>query len=135
MKVGDRMSRNVVTLEETDSLREAIGVLRKHKIRHAPVVQEGRVVGIVTDRDLKRATPSLLTGIDQDHFDRILEETMVEHVMTRNPSTVAPSMSLKEAATILLDNRFGSLPVLEGDRLVGILTTTDLLRALHEMLA
>lgn len=134
MNVSEIMTREVVTLEEGQTLREAFGLLQRHRIRHVPVVSEGRLIGIVTDRDLRRATPSLLTGIDRDSFDKFLDETRVDQVMTRNPYTVTPSMSLKDAAKILIDQRFGALPVIEGGKLVGIVTETDLLKALHDML-
>jgi len=134
MNVSDIMTKEVVTLQEEESLREALALLQRHRIRHVPVVSGTRLIGIVTDRDLKRATPSLLSGIDRDAFDRVLDETRVGQVMTRNPYTVTPTMSLKEAARILIDQRFGALPVIEGGRLAGIITETDLLKALHDML-
>ena len=128
------MTRKVVTLTEDQTLREAIAVMQRNRIRHLPVVTGGRIVGIVTDRDVKRATPSLLSGVDQDQFDRVLSSTRVSQVMTRNPYTITPSMSLKDAVKIVIDRKFGALPVVEGDKLVGILTATDLLRAFHEKL-
>jgi acetoin utilization protein AcuB len=134
MNVSEIMTREVVTLQEGQSLRDAFGLLQKHRIRHVPVVSEGRLIGIVTDRDLKRATPSLLTGIDRESFDKFLDETHIGQVMTRNPYTVTPSMSLKDAAKVLIDQRFSALPVIEGGKLVGIVTETDLLKALYDML-
>jgi len=134
MNVSEIMTREVVTLQEGQSLRDAFGLLQKHRIRHVPVVSEGRLIGIVTDRDLKRATPSLLTGIDRESFDKFLDETRVGQVMTRNPYTATPSMSLKDAAKVLIDQRFSALPVIEGGKLVGIVTETDLLKALYDML-
>lgn len=134
MNVSEIMTKEVVTLQEEQSLREALGMLQRHRIRHVPVVSGTRLIGIVTDRDLKRATPSLLSGIDQEAFDRVLNETRVGQIMTRNPYTVTPSMSLKDAAKILIDQRFGALPVIEGGKLIGIITETDLLKALHDML-
>ncbi len=134
MNVSEIMTREVVTLQEGQSLREALGLLQRHRIRHVPVLSEGRLIGIVTDRDLKRATPSLLSGIDRESFDKVLDETRVGQVMTRNPYTVTPSMRLKDAAKILIDQRFGALPVIDGGKLIGIVTATDLLKALHDML-
>jgi len=134
MNVSEIMTKEVVTLQEEQSLREALGLLQRHRIRHVPVVSGTRLIGIVTDRDLKRATPSLLSGIDREAFDRVLDETRVGQVMTRNPYTVTPSMSLKDAAKILIDQRFGALPVIEGGKVIGIITETDLLKALHDML-
>ena len=134
MVVEDRMTRRVMTLTEDQTLREAIAVMQRHRIRHLPVVADGRILGILTDRDVKRATPSLLSGVDQDQYDRVLSTTRVSQVMTRNPYTVTPSTPLKDAVKVVVDRKFGALPVVEADMLVGIITSTDLLRAFHEML-
>lgn len=132
--VEERMTRTVVTLGADQTLRDAIALMQRHRVRHLPVMDGERLTGILTDRDVKRATPSLLTGVSQEEFDRVLSETHVSQVMTRNPFSVTPSTSLKDALKVLIDRRFSALPVVEGDRLVGILTITDLLRAFHEML-
>ena len=134
MTVEQIMTRKVVTLRAQQTLREAIGLLQKHRIRHIPVVEGEDVVGIVTDLDIRRATPSLLSGVDQGQYDKVLNETQVSHVMTRNPFTVTPSTALKDAVKILMDRKFGALPVVEANRLVGIITDIDLLRAFHGML-
>jgi CBS domain-containing protein len=134
MKVSDCMTREVVTLDEEQSLREALTVQQRHRIRHIPVVAAGRIVGILTDRDLKRASPSLLSGIDQEQYDKVLDTTRVGQVMTRNPYTVTPATPLKDVAKILIDRKFGALPVIEKKLLVGIVTDIDLLRALYEIL-
>lgn len=132
--VEQRMTRPVITLGEGQSLREAIAEMQRHRIRHLPVVADDRLVGILTDRDVKRATPSLLSGVSQEEFDRVLKETPVGHVMTRNPYTVTPSTPLRDAVKLLVDRRFSALPVVESGRLVGIVSGTDMLRTLLEML-
>jgi CBS domain-containing protein len=129
MKVENLMTRNVLTLRGDQTLRDAISIVQKHHIRHIPVVNGPRVVGIVTDRDIKRATPSLLSGVDQAEYERVLNETRVFQVMTREPATVTPDTDLAEAVRILIDKKFGALPVIDGSGLVGILTDTDILRA------
>jgi len=128
------MTRSVVTMDEDQSLREAIALMQRHRIRHVPIVSGEAILGILTDRDVKRATPSLLSGVSQAEFDQVLHTTTVSHVMTRNPYTITPSTSLRDAIKLMLDRRFSSLPVVEAGRLIGILTVTDLLRTLHEML-
>ena len=128
------MTCPVVTVNEDQSLRDAIALMQRHRIRHLPVVSSGGMVGILTDRDVKRATPSLLTGVSQEEYDQVLNETHVGQVMTRNPFTVTPSTNLRDAVKILLDRRFNGVPVVEKGRLLGMLTATDLLRTLHEML-
>ena len=132
--VEERMTREVVTLTENASLRDALALLQRHRIRHIPVVNGQILVGIITDRDIKRATPSLLSGASQEDYDRVLAGTHVVQVMTRDPFSVTPSTSLKDATKLLAERKYGALPVVEGGRLVGILTNTDLLRAFYESL-
>ena len=134
MLVEDVMSRSVVTLTPDHTLREAIELLQSKRIRHLPVVGGSKVVGIVTDRDVKRATPSLLSGIDRSGYERVLEKTTVAQFMTREPLTVTPKSKLKAAVKIFLERKVGALPVVEEGRLVGILTDVDVLRVVHDLL-
>ncbi len=134
MLVEDAMSRSVVTLTPEYTLREAIELLRSRGIRHLPVVGGSKVVGIVTDRDVKRATPSLHSGVDRNQYERVLETTMVAQFMTRDPVTVTPKSTLRAAVTIFIERKVGALPVVEDGRLVGILTDIDILRVVHDLL-
>ncbi len=135
MKIAEIMTGSVVTLSPDQKLREAIQLFRTRRIRHLPVVDaESRLVGIVTDRDVKQATPSLHSGVDQDGYERILDETRIDQVMTREPTTISPDAPLKAAARIFIGDKVGALPVVEDGRLVGIVTSIDLLRVLHNML-
>jgi len=134
MKVEDLMTREVVTLTEDQFLRDAIAVLQRHRIRHVPVVSGEKVIGILTDRDVKRASPSALSGIDQSQYDRVLTSTRVGQVMTRDPFTVTPSTPIKDAVKVLIDRKYSALPVVEHDRLVGIITGTDMLRLFYDTL-
>ena len=134
MKVSDRMTREVLTLDEEQSLREALSLQQRHKIRHIPVVSDGSIVGILTDRDLKRASPSLLSGISQERYDELLDTTRVGQVMTRNPQTVTPATPLKDSVKILIEGKFGALPVIERNQLVGIITDTDFVEVAHRAL-
>lgn len=128
------MSRSVVTLTPEETLLDALSRLRSHHIRHLPVVDNSRVVGIVTDRDIKRATPSVLSGVDQDEYDRVLATTKVAQFMTREPITVTPLTALKAAVEIFIERKVGALPVVENDDLVGILTDIDILRVAYRLL-
>ena len=134
MLVKEVMSRSVVTLAPEQTLREAINLLQSKHIRHLPVVGDSKVVGIVTDRDVKRATPSLLSGIARDEYERVLKTTTVAHFMTREPLTVTSNTRLKAAVKIFLERKVGALPVIDDGHLVGILTDIDILRVVHEML-
>ena len=134
MKISDVMSRSVVTLQPEQTLRDAVELLRSKHIRHLPVVEGSKLIGIVTDRDVKRATPSLLSGVDRDEYDRVLDETKIAQIMTKEPMTVTPESDLKAAVKVFIDRKVGALPVVSGTQLVGIVTEIDLLRVFHTML-
>jgi CBS domain-containing protein len=134
MKIAEVMTRSLVTLTPEQTLRDAVELLRSKHIRHLPVVEDSRLIGIVTDRDVKRATPSLLSGVDRDEYDRVLDETKIAQIMTREPMTVTPETGLKAAVKVFIDRKVGALPVVSGSQLVGIVTEIDLLKVFHGML-
>jgi CBS domain-containing protein len=134
MRVEDVMTREVMTLGPEDTLREAVNVVQRYRIRHIPIVEGRRLIGIVTDRDIKRATPSLYGGVSQDDFNRTLDDLSLAQVMTRDPLTVRPAADVKDAVALLIDRKYGALPVVDGEELVGIVSDIDLLRVLHTML-
>src|SRR5258706_870776 len=136
MVIEDVMSRSVVTLKPEQTLRDAIDLLRSKHIRHLPVVEAGKLVGIVSDRDVKRATPSLVGGIERDEYDAALDATKVSRFMTREPITVSPKTGLKAAVAIFIERKVGALPVMGPNGvLAGIVTEIDLLRVFPRMLA
>jgi acetoin utilization protein AcuB len=134
MVVEDVMTREVVTLTPDHTLRDAIDLLRSRRIRHLPVVEAQRLVGIVTDRDVKRATPSVLAGVNRDEYDNTLLTIKVSQLMTREPITVPRKSALKSAVEIFINRKVGALPVVDNDRLVGILTEIDILRVAYDLL-
>ena|SRR5258708_3029053 len=134
MQVEDIMTRSVLTIAPEQTLRDALELLRSKRIRHLPVVEHAKLVGIVTDRDVKRATPSLLSGVEREEYDRVLDATTVSQFMTRDPLTIEPDMALKAAVKVFIDRKVGALPVVADGRLIGIVTEIDLLRAFHAML-
>ena len=115
MLVADRMTRNPITVCPQDTLADARGKMSSGGFRQLPVVAEGRVVGIITDRDIRERSMQLRL-------------TTVATAMTEEIVTVAPQTSLAAAARMLLEYKIGGLPVLEGEKLVGIITTSDLLK-------
>jgi acetoin utilization protein AcuB len=134
MKVGNHMTPEPVTVSERDSMGEALLVMRRNQIRHLPVVNGNVLVGIVTDRDLRRASPSLLSGIAEEKYQEVIDSTPVARIMTRDPFTVRLDTDLVDAVQVLVDKKISSLPVVNGAELVGILTEVDALRVLLEIL-
>jgi CBS domain-containing protein len=126
--VRDHMVSEVETLAPGDSLETAVMLERRFRIRHIPIVENGELVGMVTDHDLKRAMPSPLTGTDQQTFERVVQTTLLRQIMTRSPTTISPTAPLRDAVHVLCDKKFGALPVVEDGKLVGIITAVDLLR-------
>jgi len=133
MLVRARMTPDVLTATPGTTIAEALNVTRAHRIRHLPVLEDERLVGLVTERDLRLAMPPIWAE-QRDELKRALHTRTVGEVMVRGPVTATPDTPIEEAARLMYDNRIGSLPILEEDRLVGILTETDLLRALAELL-
>jgi acetoin utilization protein AcuB len=134
MLVQDVMTRDVMTLTPEQTLRDAINLLRRKRIRHLPVVEGQVLVGIVTDRDVKRAAPSVLTGVDNEEFDKSLLTITVAQLMTREPVTVSGRASLKSAVDVFMNTKVGALPVVDDGRLVGILADSDILRVAYDLL-
>lgn len=126
LRVRDAMSRVPLTVTPEAPLGVALSLMSENEIRHVPVVdQSGRLVGMVTDRDLRQATLARVRALrDAD------EDLRVQDVMTWAVVTSEPDMPLPRAAALMYERRIGSLPVVEEGRLVGMLTERDLLRAL-----
>jgi acetoin utilization protein AcuB len=103
--------------------------------RHLPVVEQGRVIGIVSDRDLRSVWPSAVVPAGRKDVEEHIERLTVRQVMTQKPLVVGPHTSLADAARLLVDHGVGALPVLAGDEIVGILSESDALRALMSVLA
>jgi acetoin utilization protein AcuB len=130
MKVRQWMTRSVMTLKPQDSLQHAHDRLRKYRINQFPVVRDGSLVGIVTDRDIRDAYPSSLRRIRTEDIEEFAEERTVDQIMTREVVTISPEATLRDAALRLRQYRLGALPVMEEGQLVGIITRSDLLEAM-----
>ena len=135
MHVRDLMRREVMTLEATDDLGVAGGLMRLGSLRHLPVVADGRVVGIVSQRDLFRAALSSLLQLRREAEHEWLAMFRVRAIMTPHVFSVAPSVTLRDAVEIMLDKRIGCLPVVEDGKLLGLLSESDCLRYLARLLA
>ncbi len=132
--VREFMTSPATSLAPDARLLDAALIFRRTGIRHVPIVQSGRVVGLVTDHDVYRFSPSLLSRITQDEYNAIFENTPLERVMTRDPVTVSPDTPLREAAALLYERKLGCLPVVENGRLAGIITVSDMLVVLQRVL-
>lgn len=133
LTVGKAMTRNPVALSPEDSLTSAMQTLRKHGIRRAPVVAGDRLVGLLAQGDLNRAQPSVLDSTPED-FQRVMEGTTVSRIMITSPVTVTEDTPLLDAVETLHTTKYGALPVVDGHRVVGILTDSDLIRTLRDLL-
>ena len=128
------MQTDVMTLQASESLSKAVEVTTASRIRHLPILDGDRLVGMVSDRDIKRACPSALIEGSEDEFGRVLKQTQVHRIMRRAPVTAGPDAPLAELVRLMLDNRIGAVPIVEGQRLVGIVTESDVLRAFLTLL-
>ncbi len=135
MLVRELMTPNPVTIQPDTSVPDALRLMRERKVRRLPIVDShGRLVGIVSDKDLLWASPSPATTLAVWEIPDILGKLKVEKVMTTNVVTVAEKTPLEEAARLMADNKIGGLPVMQGPDLVGIITETDLFKNLLELL-
>jgi acetoin utilization protein AcuB len=110
------------------TLQDAIELMQQRHIRHLPVVDGDRMVGLVTDRDLRRAAPSPL--LPRQAPETLLETTRVDRVMLKEPQTIAADRPLRDALQLFVDKKYGALPVMDQGRLVGIITPIDVMRHL-----
>jgi len=130
MLVKDWMSKDPITITDETSMMKAIHLMKQNRFRRLPVLHQGKLVGIVSDRDLKEASPSKATTLDVHELYYLLAELQVKDIMTRSPLTVSPDDTVEHAAQLMLDNTISGLPVLnERGVLVGIITQSDVFRA------
>jgi acetoin utilization protein AcuB len=135
MLVGDRMNFPVVTIAPDMPIHEALGIMKREKIRHIPVLEHGKLVGIVENEDLFYASPSPATSLSIWEMSSILSKITVREVMTEKVITVSEDTPIEQAALVMAENKIGSIPVLRNDELVGIITETDLFQIFPELLA
>jgi acetoin utilization protein AcuB len=131
MLVQNWMTKNVITIDVDKSMEDAIKLLKKHGIRMLPVMKKGKLAGIVTDRDLKRAQASDATSLDIHELIYLLSTIKIGHVMSKFPITVPADFTIEETAEILLKNKISGAPVVDSKgNIVGAITQSDLFRAL-----
>lgn len=133
MFVRWRMTANPFVVSPETTVPEAIGIMQANKVRKLPVVSQGRLVGIISQSDIDRASPSMATSFSAGELAYLFAKLKVSKVMTRDPVTIGPEAMLEEAAIVMRDRKIEMLPVLEDGNLIGVITESDLLEAFIEL--
>jgi acetoin utilization protein AcuB len=135
MLVGERMTRNLITILETSNVADGLQIMRECRVRRLPVLNaDGQLVGIVSDKDLLHAAPSPATSLSVYELHYLLAKLTIKPVMSSPVVTVTSDTPIEGAARIMADSKIGGLPVVDGGRLVGIITVTDIFKVLLELL-
>jgi len=136
MKVRDRMSQNVITIGMDTNINEAFSLMKENNIRRLPVVEKGKVVGIVTLSDLNQAAPSSATTLSIHELNYLLAKTKIKDILPKKQQviTIQPENYIETAAKRMRSNRISGLPVVENDQLIGIVTETDIFDAFIDIL-
>jgi acetoin utilization protein AcuB len=134
MLIKDWMTKDPITITESTSMIKAIHIMKERRFRRLPVVTDGKLVGMVTDRDLKEASPSKATTLDVHELYYLLAELQVKEIMSRNPVSVSQDDTVEHAAQIMLEHTISGLPVVDGSgKVVGIITQSDVFRAFMDI--
>jgi len=124
------MSKPAIEIDKSESMNHAVALMKEQGIRRLPVTHKGTLCGIVTDRDLKRASASDATSLDIHELLYLISKIKVDHIMTRDVVTVKPDWTMEEAADLMLERKISGAPVVDDDgRLCGVITQTDMFKA------
>ncbi|MCC6605368.1 MAG: CBS domain-containing protein [Anaerolineae bacterium] len=134
MLVKRRMSQPVITVPPDMSVPDCLKLMQREHIRRTPVVENGRLVGIVSDKDLLNASPSTATSLSIWEINYLVSRIRVKDVMTKDVLTITEDMPIEEAARIMVDNKVGGLPVVNNGDVIGLITETDLFKMLLELM-
>jgi acetoin utilization protein AcuB len=134
MFVGERMSRPVISVSPDAPINEVLAMFKKEHIRRAPVVKNGKLVGIVSERDLLNASPSSATTLSIWELNYLISKVKIKSVMSKKIISVGKDTPIEEAARIMADKKIGGLPVMDGERVVGMITETDLFKIFLELM-
>jgi CBS domain-containing protein len=132
LTVRDLMVKNPMTLDLNETLDLAEDIMNLGRIRHMPVVEEGKLVGILSQRDLFRSALITALGFGRRTTRALVKTIRIKEIMTKNVVTIAPEAAIKDAAREMVQRKIGCLPVVQDSQLVGILTETDILRHIAE---
>jgi CBS domain-containing membrane protein len=131
--VKEIMMGNPVTLKPEDTLDLANDIISLGRIRHIPVVEDGRLIGLLSERDLIGAAATKIFGLKQKHKSALLKTVLIKDVMKKKVITIKSNTPIKDAAHLMADKKIGCVPVIESGTLVGLLTTTDILRYVERL--
>ncbi len=134
MFVGERMSHPVISVSPETPIHDALALLKREHIRRAPVIKDGKMVGIIAERDLLNASPSSATTLSVWEINYLLSKVTVKQVMTQKVKTVTMDTPIEEAARIMADSKIGGLPVVRDGKVAGIITETDLFKIFLELM-
>lgn len=134
MFVGERMSRPVISVSPEEPINEVLAMFRAEHIRRAPVMKDGKLVGIVSERDLLNASPSSATTLSVWEMNYLISKVKIKDVMTKKVITVDQDVPIEEAARIMADKKIGGLPVVSAGKVVGMITETDLFKVFLELM-
>jgi acetoin utilization protein AcuB len=134
MFVGERMSHPVISVSPDSSVHDVLAMFRSEHIRRAPVIRDGKLIGIVSERDLLNASPSSATALSVWEINYLVSKIKVKDLMSKKVITVGKDTPIEEAARIMADKKIGGLPVMTADRVVGVITETDLFKVLLELM-
>ena len=129
MYVRDYMSINPITVNPEDSVGDALRATESHEIRRLPVISSGKIVGLVTNQDLLKASPSPATSLSIHEINYLYPKIKIKEVMTKSVVTVSPDTVIEEAAVIMRENKIGTLLVEQHGKLLGLITESDLFKA------
>ena len=134
MRIRDVMTKNPITVDSETLVLDAQKIMQENNIRRLPVVDKGKLVGIVTKHDLLQASPSPATSLSIHELNYLLARMKVKEIMKKNPMTLSPDTPFEEALKLGQDKKIGSFPVVENGKLVGIATESDIVRFLTHAL-
>lgn len=134
LKVSDVYTKDVITISPDTTLPEATGLMKERGIRRLPVVEDGKLIGIVTLLDVMKASPSIAAALSLWEREQMAAKVTVGEIMTKDVFTAAPGMNLGTVANLMLERKIGGVPVTRDGELVGIVTESDIFRAFVELL-
>jgi acetoin utilization protein AcuB len=134
MFVKDRMTVNPTTINDTASVMEAGELFHKNHFARLPVMHDGKLVGIITQDDLLKVSPSQATTLSVWELNYVLSKLQIKDAMTKNPITIGPEATLEEAALLMREKEIGALPVMDNGKLAGIITESDIFDAFLDLM-